>query len=137
VYLSNYFAAKNRKKLQEHDITHVLVCAQELPCAFPSELAYKQLKIADNPSQILPLKDGVAFVIAAGEEGGRVLVHCAAGGSRSASIVLAWVMQVQSISFDQAIAQVREKRWVEPNIGFETQLRAFEQHSTGNIELDG
>ena len=31
VYLANFFAAKDRKKLAAVGITHILVCAQELP----------------------------------------------------------------------------------------------------------
>ena len=129
VYLSNFFAAKSRRKLTEHGITHILNCTSELPCTFDSEqaLSYMQLAIADNPSESLPVEAGLEFVAAAAQAGGRVLVHCAAGGSRSASIVLAWVMQTQHSSYDQALAKVREVRWVEPNLGFEQQLRAREK----------
>lgn len=56
VYLANYFAAKSRSKLTKEGITHVLVAAQELPCTHECDptLTYKQLQVADNPSQVLP-----------------------------------------------------------------------------------
>ena len=128
VYLSNFFGAKNRAKLREAGITHILVCAQELPRAFASDssLVYQQLPLADNPGQVIPLDEALAFIDSCAAANGRCLVHCAAGGSRSASVVIAWVMRARRVGYDDALKAVRERRWVEPNLGFETQLRAWQ-----------
>ena len=95
VYLSNFFAAKCHAKLAAVGITHILVCAQELPHALANDerLAYESLKLADNPGAQLPLAQALAFIASSHAAGGRVLCHCAAGGSRSAAVVIAWLMQ--------------------------------------------
>jgi protein-tyrosine phosphatase len=139
VYLTNFFGAKNRAKLRANGITHVLVCARELPCAHASDpsLVYMSLPLADNPGETLPLDDALAFIDAAAATGGRCLAHCAAGGSRSASVVIAWLMRARRIGYDDALQVVRERRWVEPNLGFETQLRAWHPSPTQDAEVAG
>jgi predicted protein tyrosine phosphatase len=56
-----------------------------------------------------------------------VLVHCAMGMSRSASLVIAYLMKHREMSFQNALQCVRSARnCVEPNAGFVRQLLAFE-----------
>ncbi|CAJ0964622.1 unnamed protein product [Ranitomeya imitator] len=52
----------------------------------------------------------------------RLLVHCVVGISRSATLVLAYLMIHHQISLIQAIRTVQEKRWISPNTGFLRQL---------------
>jgi len=57
----------------------------------------------------------------------RVLVHCARGVSRSASVVIAHHMLTNRICYDDALAYVRTCRAVvRPNAGFERQLREWQ-----------
>lgn len=58
----------------------------------------------------------------------RVLVHCAVGVSRSASLVLAYLMVHHGFTLLQAINQVKEHRWIFPNRGFLKQLQALEMN---------
>ncbi len=49
----------------------------------------------------------------------RVLVHCVAGNSRSAAVVIAWLMKSKSMSYNSALALVQSRRsTVRPNSGF-------------------
>lgn len=57
----------------------------------------------------------------------RVLVHCAVGVSRSASLVLAYLMIHHGFTLLQAINKVKERRWIFPNRGFLKQLQALER----------
>lgn len=59
---------------------------------------------------------------------GGVLVHCYAGVSRSASCVIAYLMQERGMKFQEAFAFASKKRPVIfPNMGFQRQLREYEQ----------
>lgn len=55
-----------------------------------------------------------------------VLVHCVMGRSRSATLVLAYLMVKHSLSVVDAIEQVRQRRCILPNHGFLKQLRALD-----------
>ena len=55
--------------------------------------------------------------------GGRVFVHCFAGVSRSATIVIAYLMKEHGLSFSAAFKFVKNKRcFINPNEGFRRQL---------------
>ncbi len=61
-------------------------------------------------------------------KGHNVLVHCVAGVSRSATIVIAYLMQSQDKDLWQAHDEVRKIRNViRPNQGFMNQLKEFEK----------
>ncbi|KAK1905616.1 Dual specificity protein phosphatase 13 isoform B [Dissostichus eleginoides] len=53
---------------------------------------------------------------------GRVFVHCLMGVSRSATLVLAFLMIAEGLSLQEAVAAVRPHRDVCPNQGFLMQL---------------
>lgn len=59
--------------------------------------------------------------------GKNVLVHCFRGISRSATIVIMYVMRKKNMTFDEAFAFVKKKRsCIYPNKGFISQLKKFE-----------
>lgn len=69
-----------------------------------------------------------SFIDAAIARGGNVLCHCAGGISRSATVVLGYLITRHGMSFDQSLAHLRSVRpWVRPNAGFEAQLRELER----------
>lgn len=57
---------------------------------------------------------------------GKVLVHCAMGISRSATLVLAFLMICEDMSLADAIQAVRSHRGICPNSGFLEQLRELD-----------
>ena len=67
------------------------------------------------------------FIDACLRAGGKVLVHCNDGMSRSGSLVIAYIMQTYGIDFKAALNHVQQRRFcVQPNDGFEQQLREYE-----------
>lgn len=77
---------------------------------------------ASNYNQVLhPFPDSVK------ESGGRVLVHCQAGISRSATICLAYLIHAHRVRLNEAFEFVKRRRHViSPNLGFMGQLLQFE-----------
>eukprot|EP00727_Mastigamoeba_balamuthi_P009011 m51a1_g4732 putative dual specificity protein phosphatase 1-like (413) ;mRNA; r:354559-356276 len=68
----------------------------------------------------------IAFVEEARSEGGRVLVHCLAGASRSPALVMAYLMARHAMTLEQAAKFVEARRPVYPNKGFKNALARFE-----------
>uniref|UniRef100_A0A8C6U1J8 Dual specificity protein phosphatase n=1 Tax=Neogobius melanostomus TaxID=47308 RepID=A0A8C6U1J8_9GOBI len=56
----------------------------------------------------------------------KVLVHCVMGRSRSATLVLAYLMRQHTLTVVDAIVHVRQRRCILPNHGFLKQLRALD-----------
>lgn len=130
VFVTNYFGSRNLKQLHRDQITHIVVCAGELPMNFPEQFRYLRLEgLADNThAQLRPhLARVFAWVTQALEGGGRVLFHCASGVSRSPAVLVAYLMWDRDVSLAQALAWTRTARpIVSPNEGFLEQLRGLE-----------
>ncbi|KAL4991943.1 protein-tyrosine phosphatase-like protein [Aspergillus falconensis] len=59
--------------------------------------------------------------------GGRVLVHCERGISRSGAVVVAYIMRTLGLPYRTALSIAQLSRpQISPNIGFEWQLRMWE-----------
>lgn len=69
----------------------------------------------------------VSFSDSVKNSGGRVLVHCQAGISRSATICLAYLIQSHRVRLDEAFDFVKQRRGViSPNFSFMGQLLQLE-----------
>ncbi|EOA20873.1 hypothetical protein CARUB_v10001210mg [Capsella rubella] len=66
------------------------------------------------------------FIDAGRKEKG-VLVHCFAGTSRSASVVIAYLMRTEKLSSEDALASLKQSAHASPNLGFLKQLDLFER----------
>jgi predicted protein tyrosine phosphatase len=56
------------------------------------------------------------------------LVHCFAGVSRSATIVIAYLMVEYGMTLNDALIHVRKQRYfINPNDGFRRQLQTFQR----------
>ena len=64
---------------------------------------------------------------AAIKSGGKVLVNCWQGASRSTTIVLAYLVKCEGLDLVEALRLVRAKRDVRPNDGFLLQLIELEE----------
>ena len=75
------------------------------------EITYQQLQVLDVtvPSEAA-ISAGVEFVRQQVENGHTVLVHCAKGRGRSATILAAYLMRYESMSFEEANQTMKQVR---------------------------
>jgi hypothetical protein len=138
LFLGGRQLSVDREKMSEMGITHVINCTPDLPCHFEGEFKYFRVGVADsNRADIgAHFAGALEFFGAARAGGGKVLVHCSMGVSRSATIVLAVLMRFESMSLRDALAMVESKRaCVRPNCGFFEQLIALEKEVRGSVSL--
>ncbi|XP_045812936.1 protein-tyrosine-phosphatase MKP1-like isoform X1 [Trifolium pratense] len=126
IYLGSDTVAKNHELLRQKGITHVLNCVGFVcPEYFKSDFVYKTLWLQDSPTEDITciLYDVFDYFEDVREQGGRVLVHCCQGVSRSTALVIAYLMWRKGQSFEDAFQFVKTARGVtNPNMGFACQL---------------
>lgn len=94
----------------------------------PPGVAHLRQVLADVETEDVASHFGaaVAFIADALAGGGRVLVHCGAGVSRSAALVAAYLCATQRCGAEQALRELTALRsCVAPNAGFVRQLHEF------------
>ena len=132
VFLGNEDNARNLELLQSYAITHVISLTQSV--YHPEKMVYYPINIDDSPVANIyqyfePCVEFINDALNArdSQAGMNVLVHCAAGVSRSASIVIAYIMSAQRVDYETALAMVRaDRHFVNPNEGFVLQLRQWQ-----------
>ncbi|KAL2332725.1 hypothetical protein Fmac_013938 [Flemingia macrophylla] len=126
IYLGSDTVAKNHELLRQNGITHVLNCVGFVcPEYFKGDFVYKTLWLQDSPTEDITsiLYDVFDYFEDVREQGGRVLVHCCQGVSRSTALVIAYLMWREGQSFEDAFQFVKTARAVtNPNMGFACQL---------------
>uniref|UniRef100_A0A8C5RZE2 Dual specificity protein phosphatase n=1 Tax=Laticauda laticaudata TaxID=8630 RepID=A0A8C5RZE2_LATLA len=88
-------------------------------------ICYLGIEAHDSPTfDMSPYFQPAADFIhkALSKSGGRILVHCAVGVSRSATLVLAYLMIYHRLTLVEAIKTVKDHRGIIPNRGFLHQL---------------
>eukprot|EP00096_Caligus_rogercresseyi_P014373 TRINITY_DN6882_c0_g1_i3.p1 TRINITY_DN6882_c0_g1~~TRINITY_DN6882_c0_g1_i3.p1 ORF type:complete len:155 (-),score=48.54 TRINITY_DN6882_c0_g1_i3:100-564(-) len=127
LYLSSAFAIKD-EALREHDITLIINATKELPL-WPT-IDVIRIPLVDSSIQdVYKYFEEVSNIIQKNsEDHGKTLIHCAAGVSRSACLVLAYLMRHHGMPLASAFQKVKSIRpAVRPNNGFVHQLTLWEE----------
>ncbi|XP_041934792.1 dual specificity protein phosphatase 16 [Alosa sapidissima] len=131
LYLGCQRDVLNKELMQQNDIAYVLNASNTCPKPdFIPESHFLRVPVNDSfCEKILPWLDkSVEFIEKAKACNARVLVHCLAGISRSATIAIAYIMKRMDMSLDEAYRFVKEKRpTISPNFNFLGQLLDFEK----------
>ncbi|KAL0979120.1 hypothetical protein UPYG_G00180990 [Umbra pygmaea] len=129
LYIGDQDSAMNVDQLANHHVTHV-INANHSKQRDGSEIYkgtnIKYLGIEARDSSDFDMgvnfQRAAEFIHRALQGGGVVLVHCAVGVSRSATLVLAYLMLKQNLTLVDAICAVKDNRGIIPNRGFIRQL---------------
>nr|P0C5A2.1 RecName: Full=Dual specificity phosphatase 29; AltName: Full=Dual specificity phosphatase DUPD1 [Callorhinchus milii] len=126
--------ARDKATLQRLKITHILNSAHGKFNINTGANYYKDMLIHyygieafDSPDFNLSVFFySAAKFIRAGLNTPKLLVHCAMGRSRSATLVLAYLMIYKNMTVVDAIQEVIQRRCILPNRGFLKQLRTLD-----------
>jgi protein-tyrosine phosphatase len=154
LFLSSYNVAQNKELICQNKITHIInaaadVCLnhfeeEEMPYIVnlneknnsssssrnSNKISYLSFNLKDHSMENIEclFYEVINFIYNAKEKGGRVLVHCIQGISRSVSLVLAYIIFIRKINYDEAFKYVQARRSISsPNLGFSIQLQNFYQ----------
>ncbi|TKR80376.1 hypothetical protein L596_014458 [Steinernema carpocapsae] len=140
LFLSGY-GCINETKMKQHGITHAVDCTN-LPKNKKIEgIEYLYLPMDDNELQNIKqyFESTANFIQKAAEKGGKILVYCAAGVSRSATICIMYLVIKEKMSLREAFTIVNKLRSIiAPNLGFWRQMIEYEQkhnHGKATVEL--
>lgn len=131
LYLGGLAAAKDIDTLNKLKIAHIITIDT---CPLPrsilelNHITTKFIQLPDFPKEdLLSHFDDTEAFIEEGLRKGAVLVHCYFGVSRSATVVIAYVMKKYGLTYLEALEKVKKKRKiVSPNQGFSSQLRLYQ-----------
>ncbi|KAJ5711596.1 dual specificity phosphatase [Penicillium malachiteum] len=134
IYIGGVLALKNKAALERASITHIVSVIRLRSDEFLSGYQHHKIDVddIDDENILCHFPDAVKFIQSGLDSGGSVLVHCAMGKSRSATICIAYLMHQQrndkrrSITPNIALGTIREGRpFCEPNEGFMEQLDLY------------
>ncbi|XP_074526603.1 dual specificity protein phosphatase 18 [Halichoeres trimaculatus] len=136
LYLCNSRAASDSSQVSRCNITCIVnVTETRSNCPLPPGVdEYIHIPLSDSPvSPLCEHFDRVADKIKQTEElGGRTLVHCNAGVSRSATLCMAYLLKHRGVTLLEAHRWVKSCRpIVRPNNGFWKQLLRYEMELRG------
>ena len=123
-------------RLSPLGLTHIVSAAAELPPAVVDGVLTSTVGIVDTASgsPLGPhLHQEADRLECIRTSGGRVLVHCVAGVSRSSSLILGYLIKYERMKLRDAFLHLRNLRpVVRPNSGFFAQLLDFEKELLGS-----
>ncbi|KAI8083072.1 phosphatases II [Halteromyces radiatus] len=136
LYLGPFAVCRDVNTLKSHGVTHILCLLDgnevnlfqrtlEVASQFNSHI----IEIADTHLQLLITHFPVAsqFIRSGIDHGGKVLICCNGGMSRSPCFAIAYIMETFNISFRDAYQFVQARRLcINPNEAFKSQLKEYE-----------
>lgn len=145
LFLGDIFIATNKDEISRLGITDMItVEIKPLPANIlaPTVKRYLYINVMDHSKQdiLSHFETSNEFIeTALKTPSNKVYVHCVAGISRSASLVIAYIMKTRSMNYNEAFELVSQKRRVvDPNEGFVMQLTLYHRMKytidIGNLE---
>lgn len=153
VFLGDAETALSTILLKDLGVTHVLNAAQGYNnqiyngyvSTHPSYYDRKGIKYLGIPAMDMPgfylkpfFRQAAEFIQECLNAGGKVLVHCQSGVSRSAALVAGFLMLKRGMNVQTALSNIKKKRSIFPNHGFLSQLSDldYELRRSGEVEDD-
>jgi len=134
LHLGTEYNASNQRELIQLGVKVIVNVTNEVENFFPNTFDYHKISLVDKPTSNLQehFDAAVDKIENAMKNKQGVLVHCQRGISRSASIVIVYIMRSKNISYNEAFQLVKDRRSIiKPNKGFIKQMKEYEQQQRG------
>ena len=134
LYSGNDRAAADAALLQLLGVRYIVNAASECPnyLCYDPQFTYLHVALLDCPDECVlasEVEAACAFIDHALDRKEGVLVHCLAGRSRSATIVLAYLVTRRGLTLYEAYQFLQARRpSISPNLGFMGFLMQLEPH---------
>ncbi|KAG5855319.1 hypothetical protein ANANG_G00047850 [Anguilla anguilla] len=129
LYLGSAYHASRQDYLSDLQITALLNVSRRDTQQSKGHFHYKWIPVEDSHMADISshFQEAIEFIDFVKQEGGKVLVHCEAGISRSPTICMAYIMKTKSLQLEEAFDFIKQRRaLISPNFGFMGQLLQFE-----------
>jgi atypical dual specificity phosphatase len=143
VFIGGALAARSMYTLQHLGVTHVLcLCSNETgqsDSQYPHLFHYKNFSICDDEDADISnlFKEAHDFIDEVERVGGKVLVHCFEGRSRSVTVVLAHLMIRKNMNLLSAWNTIKQvHRRAQPNDGFSKVLVELDKKLYGKASME-
>eukprot|EP00268_Persea_americana_P043781 TRINITY_DN4408_c0_g1_i12.p1 TRINITY_DN4408_c0_g1~~TRINITY_DN4408_c0_g1_i12.p1 ORF type:complete len:853 (+),score=178.97 TRINITY_DN4408_c0_g1_i12:546-3104(+) len=143
LFIGGALAARSVYTLQHLAITHILcLCSNEIgqsDSQFPDLFEYKNFSVLDNDDEKISdlFEEASDFIEHVEHSGRKVLVHCFEGKSRSATVVLAYLMLRKNFTLLEAWNTLkRVHRRAQPNDGFAKILLDLDRKLHGEPSME-
>ncbi len=122
-YLTNYNIKHVISALTDSEYADYMIAAEDF-----ADQTWHRLTVDDEPgepiSRFFPQMTSVIADAVAGKQ--PILIHCAAGMSRSVTLVAAYLVASRSLKPEAAVALIKNRRSIaHPNRGFMAQLEEY------------
>ncbi|WOL12169.1 dual specificity protein phosphatase PHS1-like [Canna indica] len=143
LYIGGALAAKSMFTLRHLGITHILcLCANEIgqsDSQNPEIFEYQNFSVSDNDEEDISglFEEASHFIDYVEKLGGKILVHCFEGKSRSATVVLAYLMLRKGFTLLEAWNKLKKvHRRAQPNDGFAKILQDLDKQLHGKTSME-
>jgi atypical dual specificity phosphatase len=123
-------SAYNPELISKFSISHVICLTELSQLKFQEQIKYLSFDFHDSSEEKIDniLASCVDFIEQAIEVGGKILIHCYQGKSRSVAICCAYLMVKYQLTMEHTLSLIRTVRpMAQPNRNFCNQLKLLEQ----------
>ncbi|KAM6092465.1 dual specificity protein phosphatase 5 [Theristicus caerulescens] len=129
LYLGSAYHASKCEFLANLHITALLNVSRKSSESFKDQYCYKWIPVEDSHTADISshFQEAIDFIDYVRRTGGKILVHCEAGISRSPTICMAYLMKTKKLRLEEAFDYIKQRRsLISPNFGFMGQLLQYE-----------
>lgn len=133
LYLGSAAHAAQKELLERLGITALLNVSPNCPNHWPERFEYETIPVEDNSTADIKVHfvKAIEFINRVKSKGGKVLVHCKAGVSRSATLCLAYLIYSKMCLNDAYDLVKSKRRVISPNFNFMGQLLSWQEEQLG------